>query len=345
MLDFAELPRDGVRFEQLIREILLIRRLRPHWTGKGADSGRDLLVEEPLSGSIKCSSRLWLVDCKHFAHSNSSVGVSDVSDIRDRCERVGAAGFLLACSTTATSELVRKFSELKSTTNIEFEIWDAISIERLIVTPQSYSLAQQFFPRSTNASSWKLFYTEREERWMAHFAGHFLYVESRAGIDPPPLSDLRKIIEGMERVLVGAGEKLRIRAIWHDTPNGPFYQTYVDYLVPSEGYPSLSPMDMYGSLDESLIDGGSVSWYSRLQVTMPQSDYYSDDDPAFYKHLQRPLIQAFYGLPMMHESSGSEKWFHLSPPPIRTFNDQLIWSNNMEKFGFKKLGNLVVRET
>lgn len=46
MLNFQELPKNGVKFEQLIRELLLKKGLRPQWTGIGPDSGRDLLVEE-----------------------------------------------------------------------------------------------------------------------------------------------------------------------------------------------------------------------------------------------------------------------------------------------------------
>ena len=117
MLDFKELPKDGVRFEQLIREILMKKRLSPRWTGQGADSGRDLLVQEPLSGAIQDSERLWLVDCKHKAHSNTAVGVKDVMDIRDRCARVGAQGLLIACSTAMSSEPSRKLEELRTKTS------------------------------------------------------------------------------------------------------------------------------------------------------------------------------------------------------------------------------------
>lgn len=48
-----------------------------------------------------------------------------------------------------------------------------------------------------------MFYTEREERWLAHFKGYFLYVESRAGIDPPPLDHLETIVNELENVELG----------------------------------------------------------------------------------------------------------------------------------------------
>lgn len=241
MLDFSELPNDGVKFEQLIREIFLKSGLRPHWTGKGPDSGRDLLVEELLRGKIQDNKRIWLVDCKHNAHSNSVVGVGVITDIRDRCERVKASGYLLACSTTISSEVARKLKEFSLNTDIATEMWDSVAIERMLVTPKTYSLAQQFFPMSMLNPAWRIFYTEREERWMAHYKGYFLYVESRSGIDPPPLIHLESIIRELETVVLGKGESLRVRGIWHDTPNGPFYSVATDYLVPSENPPLLSP--------------------------------------------------------------------------------------------------------
>ncbi|WP_415260334.1 restriction endonuclease [Pseudomonas chlororaphis] len=344
MLDFTELPKDGTKFEQLVREVLLKRGLRPHWTGKGPDSGRDLLVEEPLQGEIQDSKRLWLVDCKHYAHSNRSVGVVDVVDIRDRCERVKADGYLLACSTTTSSELTRKLGELSSNANIATEVWDSVTIERLLLNPSAYSVAQQFFPISMASPEWKMFYTEREERWMAHFRGYFLYVESRAGIDPPSLIDLETIIQELKSVHLGNGESLRVRGIWHDTPNGPFYSVAADYLVPSESSPALTPSEIKAQLDEYCVEGGCVTWHIKLQITLPQSDYYSPDDPVFYSKFRQPLFHAFYGVGDLDELAEYDKWTNLSMPPIRTFNDQLIWEKNKENFGYKKMGELSYRE-
>lgn len=344
MLDFTELPKDGTRFEQLVREVLLKRGLRPHWTGKGPDSGRDLLVEEPLRGEIQDGKRLWLVDCKHYAHSNNTVGVDDVIDIRDRCERVKADGFLLACSTTISSELARKLKEISSNAHIVTELWDSVAIERLLLNPNAYSVAQQFFPISMAIPAWKMFYTEREERWMAHFRGYFLYVESRAGIDPPSLVDLESIVQELENVILGDDESLRIRGIWHDTPNGPIYSVAADYLVPSENPPTLAPSDIKAQLDQCCVDGGYVTWHIKLQITLIQSDYYSPDDPGFYSAFLEPLFHAFYGVGDLDELSKYNKWTNQSPPPIRTFNDQLIWEKDKEKFGYKKMGNLSYRE-
>jgi hypothetical protein len=343
LIDFTELRQDGVKFEQLIREILLKCGLRPHWTGKGPDSGRDLLVEEPLRGEIQNSKRLWLVDCKHNAHSNNVVGIGDVTDIRDRCERIKADGYLLACSTTISAEVARKLKEISSNTDIATEMWDSVIIERMLVTPRSYSIAQQFFPMSMANPAWRIFYTEREERWMAHYKGYFLYVESRAGFDPPSLIDLEAIVRELESVVIGKGESLRVRGIWHDTPNGPFYSVAADYLVPSENPPSLSPSSIKAQLNQDCVDGGYIKWYIKLQITLPQSDYYSLDDPDYYSSFRQPLSHAFYNLCDLEQLSEYDKWINRAPPLIRTFNDQLIWENNKEKFGYKNKGKLSYR--
>ncbi|KKC98820.1 restriction endonuclease [Photobacterium halotolerans] len=343
MLNFQELPKDGTKFEQLVREILLKKGLRPQWTGVGPDSGRDLLVEEELSSQIKNFKKLWLVDCKHFAISGKTVGVGDITDIRDRCERIGAKGFLLVCSTTVSSELSRKLEEINANTEISTEIWDAVTIEKLLLNPSSYSVAQQFFPASMTSPRWKMFYTEREERWMSHFEGYFLYVESRFGIKPPSLVDLESIIRELENVKLGYDESLRIRAIWHDTPNGPFYSVAADYLVPSENPPAMTPSDIRNQLNDSCVDGGFVTWHIKLQITLPQSDYYSPDDPGYYELFKQPLFHVFYGVGELSEMTDLDKWTNQRPPLIRTFNDQMIWEKNKVKFGYTKMGNLECR--
>ncbi|SES33783.1 Restriction endonuclease [Vreelandella subterranea] len=343
MLDFGELPKDGTRFEQLVREILLKKGLRPHWTGVGPDSGRDLLVEEEMNSQIENTKRLWLVDCKHYAASGKVVGINDVTDIRDRCERIGTQGFLLVCSTTVSSELSRKLDEIDKNTGIATKVWDSITIEKLLLNPVSYSVAQQFFPVSLASPAWRMFYTEREERWMAHFEGYFLYVESRSGIEPPSLVALESIVRELENVDLGKNESLRIRAIWHDTPNGPFYSVAADYLVPCEEPPAMSPSDIMNQLDECCVNGGHVVWHIKLQITIPQSDYYSPDDPEYYTLFKKPLFHAFYGIGDLSEMTEFDRWTNQQPPLIRTFNDQLIWSNEKEKFGYTSMGGLECR--
>jgi len=92
MIDFKELPQDGRAFEQLVREILLIYEAHPQWTGQGPDQGRDIVATEELRGPIAHAQRRWLVQCKHFAHADRSVGRDDVGAVVDDCRQIGAKG-------------------------------------------------------------------------------------------------------------------------------------------------------------------------------------------------------------------------------------------------------------
>jgi hypothetical protein len=332
MLDFTNLPKDGVRFEQLVRDLLLRRGLRPTWTGVGADSGRDLLAIETLKGPLHSTNMTWLVDCKHFAHSGRSVGVGDVTDIVDRCHRVGAAGFLLATSTQPSAELSRKLQELQNHAKIAGLVWDNVEMENRLLTHENYSLAQNAF-YDPCPDQWKIFYTEREERWTAHYRGKFLFVESRSGIDPPSLKFLEQIIDELDQIPVGPDEAMRVRAIWHDTPNGCFYSCWVDYLVPAHGMPSLNKFDVESGLRGN-IDGQVINWEIRLKITLPYSDYFDIDDDAFYNEFKEPLYNKIYGLRPSSSTTRDPDWWKVHPPKIRSFNDALMWDQNKERHGF-----------
>nr|WGD83592.1 restriction endonuclease [Bacillus subtilis] len=52
MLDFKELSQDGTDLERLVREIFVREGYEVHWTGKGSDGGRDLIVTEKVQGPL-----------------------------------------------------------------------------------------------------------------------------------------------------------------------------------------------------------------------------------------------------------------------------------------------------
>jgi hypothetical protein len=79
MINFKELPDDGVAFEQLIRELLIREEFEVRWTGVGPDGGRDLIFTERTLGPMAGFERTWLVSCKHNAHSEKSVGINDLA--------------------------------------------------------------------------------------------------------------------------------------------------------------------------------------------------------------------------------------------------------------------------
>jgi hypothetical protein len=161
MLDFKELPQDGEAFEQLIRELLFSYGMTVEWSGRGPDGGRDLICRESLKSLIAPTNRTWLVQCKHFAHANRSVGVDDLDNIVDSCAHHNATGYPLVCSTQPSSAVVNRLEGI--TTNpgnsITATFWDGVTIERLLSQPRHCAIAQRFFPVS--ASNWRIYATER----------------------------------------------------------------------------------------------------------------------------------------------------------------------------------------
>jgi hypothetical protein len=116
ILDLTEIPesnksgKDQDKFELFAEEFLSKIGFKIIiGPGRGADKGRDLIVEE----KAKKESIRWLVSCKHFAHSGRSVGTSIEMDLRDRVENAECHGFLGFYSTTPTSPLIDKLEDSK----------------------------------------------------------------------------------------------------------------------------------------------------------------------------------------------------------------------------------------
>lgn len=166
MLDFKELDVDGVRFEQFIRELCMRSNLEVHWTGVGADGGRDLVAIERATGALGLFERKWLVSCKHLAHSEKSAGVEATHGLVDACEAVGATGFLLACSTQPTSGTVKRLEEIAAQGKIATLFWDAVELDRRTQHPSTFALRATFFPVSAAVDPWRIYNTETPSRQM-----------------------------------------------------------------------------------------------------------------------------------------------------------------------------------
>src|SRR4051794_11456608 len=94
LIDFTELvsPVPGEGLENLVLAITERLGLSPQPSGRGGDSGRDILltfqVREPLQHDVR-----WLVSCKDFAESNRSVGEADLPrNIEPKLREHGAQG-------------------------------------------------------------------------------------------------------------------------------------------------------------------------------------------------------------------------------------------------------------
>lgn len=295
MIEFRELESDGIRFEQLIRELLIRSGFEVHWTGVGPDGGRDLVAIERANGSLAPFQRKWLVSCKHHAHSGKSVGVDDASNIVDACNAVGATGYLLACSTQPTSALVKRFEEIEAKGFLVLRYWDGVEIEKRISTPQAFALNQLFFPESSKGRLWQMYATKTPSFWAANYKDYFIYLSSRAAHTFPALKDVEEIVRKLESIDLPKGKSweghfIRPRAVYFDNKHEQF-TVFADYLFPNgKQAEALSPE----ALNEVLKDGqglysdGGGMWYLtywdiRYVACNQMSDHFHLDHKSYYK--------------------------------------------------------------
>ncbi|MGE7023347.1 restriction endonuclease [Solibacillus cecembensis] len=181
-MNFNELSIDGTDLERLTREIFVREGFEVHWTGKGTDGGRDLIVVERTEGPLSSFERTWLVQCKHFAQSGKSVGKNEANSIIMDCERVKADGYLLVCTTALTSGLVTAYKELEESRVLKIRYWDEIRLEERLMKPCNFPLISQFFPQSSKNVGWKIQPTYYPSLWTAQYRNAFLYLSTRLSI-------------------------------------------------------------------------------------------------------------------------------------------------------------------
>jgi restriction endonuclease len=154
-LDFKEIPEAHTGANRDCFELFAREFLNHHGfeiiedPDRGADGGRDLIVDEKRIGIAGETTIRWLVSCKHKAHSGNSVGVGDEIDIRDRVETNKCDGFLAFYSTVPSSGLSNK---LRPADAYGCETYDCEKIERYLLSSLSgQKLARRFFPKSMGA--------------------------------------------------------------------------------------------------------------------------------------------------------------------------------------------------
>lgn len=113
---------------------------------RGADGGKDLLVVERKLGTLSESKTIWLVSCKHKAHSGNSVNPSDEENISDRLSEHNAEGFIGFYSTLVSSGLGKRLDAMKCTRPIE--IFDWAKIEHHLISNKRFELFKRYFPLS-----------------------------------------------------------------------------------------------------------------------------------------------------------------------------------------------------
>jgi len=301
MIDFTELPPDGIKFEQLVRELLVRSGFEVHWTGVGPDGGRDLVVVEKAEGMLAPFQRKWLVSCKHYANSGKSVGLNDVTDINDACDAVGATGFLLACSTQPSSTVVRRFEEIESRGKFVVRYWDSVELEKRLSCPQTLPLVYLFFPVSAKANPWHIYATYSPSFWAANYKDYLLYLGSRTAHKFPSLTEVEEIVRRLESIKLPDGEDwnrhyLRPRAVYFDDKHEQF-SVFADYLYSKEGRDEVLPPN---ELDKVLRDGMGLygdetgmwyltSWDIRYVECLQISDHFHLDHKDYYE----PFMQQY----------------------------------------------------
>jgi hypothetical protein len=295
MIDFKELPSDGVKFEQLIREMLIRLKLEVHWTGVGPDAGRDLIAIEKTLGELAPLQRKWVVSCKHYATSGRSVGLDDIGGVTDACAAVDVAGFLLATSTQPSAAVVRRLEELGSGGRLTIRYWDGIEIEKRLNSVETFPLIHLFFPESAKQLPWKIHNTMRPSLWAANYNQYFLYLASRTSNLFPKLKDVEEMVLRLESITLPTGEEwahhyLRPRAVYFDDKHEQ-YTVFADYLYPrGKAQDVLRPSILNRVLrdGQGLYSGGGwmshlTYWDIRYVQTMQVSDHFHLDHKDHYE--------------------------------------------------------------
>lgn len=156
IIDFKEIPEAHIAngqqdsFELFARDFLEYMGYKiivdP---SRGADGGKDLIVEEARTGVGGISIIKWLVSCKHKAHSGISVTLDDEKDISDRVRANHCEGFIGFYSTLSSSGLSSKLENMKQ--EFDYQIYDCKKIEKhLIGSLEGTTLAKRYFPISIN---------------------------------------------------------------------------------------------------------------------------------------------------------------------------------------------------
>ena len=125
---------------------------------RGADGGLDLKVKEVRSGIGGFTDVIWLVSCKHFAHSGKAISGNHELNISDRVRSNKCNGFIGFYSSVPSSGLIRNFSGLS---DIEFKIFDKEDIEKEIIGINKMErLFARYFPESYKKWINSFYYTE-----------------------------------------------------------------------------------------------------------------------------------------------------------------------------------------
>lgn len=312
MLDFKELSIDGTDLERLVREIFVREGYETHWTGKGPDGGRDLIVIERLQGPLSSTERTWLIQCKHKAHGGNAIGVKEADSLVADCMSAKAHGYLMVCTTALSAGLIQRYREMQanSALGIVIDYWDEVKLEDRLLKPCNFSLINQFFPRSSNSVGWKIHNTHYPSFWTAHYKKAFLYLSSRLSVHFNTVTYISKIYDDVEATYKKLKSKvkgmdLQLRAIYYDDKYTN-YLAFVDFIADKKTAPDnpFELLDLKENIKDviedllpsmiSLDDGGglSISWDIKIYF---ERGYGDDGFDPHAKEYYTPYINNFKG--------------------------------------------------
>lgn len=180
-LDFAGL-KSGMKFEQLIRDILITLGYPVRWSGVGPDDGKDLIASEPGREIFGGKPRQWLISCKNFADSKKSVSYSDLTESGDIAALVDTHrvdGFLIACTTQVSASCTRHLEALETNKRIPITVWDSATLLRLAANPRIYALLQEYLPTTVGLNGLRVYRTTAPNEFVITGFGFYLHVHER----------------------------------------------------------------------------------------------------------------------------------------------------------------------
>lgn len=286
MLDFTELSADGQDLELLVREILFRQGFSVHWSGRGADGGRDLICIERRGSFFQDDQRSWLIQCKHNAHSGRSVGIGDLDEISDSCAHHGCHGYLLVCSTYPSSAVVNRLEGISSSAHSATiaTYWDSVKIERILSTPSNWTLAQRFFPLSAAKEGWQIYATEMPNQWVVAYQGYYFHLRNRVGSTCDyHLESVKARVRDIEGIALPEKHSLRPRSVYYDDKNCN-YEWYIDYMYPSSDRPIIGSAEIADALGDgyALEDGQGYTFDIKLHSYLECSDHHDLDHYSYY---------------------------------------------------------------
>lgn len=148
-IDFTELGGDvpGERLEELTFALTERMGLNPEWSGRGADGGRDIILQQEHRLPLKATVR-WIVSCKDYAASKHSVSESDIPSVRDKLDQFTAQGYLLVTTTTASTGAKNLLDGIADRRTGFTDVWNGARLRELLLRPDNDHLLLQFLPAS-----------------------------------------------------------------------------------------------------------------------------------------------------------------------------------------------------